>query len=177
LILSLYDPEWPAWFSQLRQTICVRLGIAESSIHHVGSTAVPGLVAKPIIDMDIEIPSYDEYPEVVSGLRDLGYEDRGNLGIEDRMAFGRRDVMVPYCTPRRGWIDHHLYVCPSGSRELKRHLAFRDILMRDPKARGAYTALKKGIEIEAKGDREIYVALKEERARAFIEGLIEGKHP
>jgi GrpB-like predicted nucleotidyltransferase (UPF0157 family) len=175
VILSLYDPEWPVWFAQLRRLIAGRLGIPESTIHHVGSTAVPGLIAKPVIDMDIEIPSYDGFPAVSAGLRDLGYEDRGDLGIKDRIAFDRRDSMVPYCAPRRGWIDHHLYVCPSESRELKRHLAFRNILMKNPKAREAYSELKKALEIEAKGERAAYVALKEERARAFIENLIEGK--
>jgi GrpB-like predicted nucleotidyltransferase (UPF0157 family) len=174
VILHQHDPEWAAWFTQLRQVICAKLGIPAGSIHHVGSTAVPGLIAKPIIDMDIEIPDYEEFPAVSAGLQELGYEDKGDLEIKDRIAFGRRDPMVPYCTPKRGWIDHHLYVCPSFSLELKRHLAFRDALFRNPKARAEYAALKRSLEREARGERSAYVALKEERARKFIEGLSHG---
>jgi GrpB-like predicted nucleotidyltransferase (UPF0157 family) len=174
MILALHDPEWAVWFSRLREVICSRLGLPRSALHHVGSTSVPGLAAKPIIDMDLEIPGYEVFDEISGKLQTLGYADRGDLGIPDRISFSRRDPTVPYCTPRRGWIDHHLYVCPSHSRELKRHLAFREVLLRNPKAREEYAALKRGLEAEAMGERKIYVALKEERARLFIDGLLNG---
>ena len=158
----------------MRDVICGKLGIGPETVHHVGSTSVPGLVAKPIIDMDIEIPDYGALPGIAAGLEELGYVNQGEKGIADRIAFRQRDAMVPYCTPRRGWINHHLYVCPSYSRELRRHLAFRDALMRNPAARARYAELKRALEREAGGDRAAYVALKEERARPFIEGLIDG---
>ncbi len=173
MILHQHDPEWASWFRQLRDVICARLGIPAASIHHVGSTSVPGLIAKPVIDMDLEIPDYDAFPAVAAGLAELGYENRGEMGIKDRISFGRKGPTVPYCTPRRGWIDHHLYVCPSFSLELKRHLAFRDALWKNPAARAEYAELKKGLEIEAKGDRQTYVDLKEIRARSLIEGILD----
>ena len=172
MILSLHDPEWFTWFSLLRDVICSALGVPHASLHHVGSTSVPGLIAKPIIDMDLEIPDYNAFPGISAGLQKLGYVDAGDKGIPDRISFDRPDAMVPYCSPRRGWIHHHLYVCPAFSKELQRHLAFRNILMKDPKARDEYARLKRALESEARGDRQTYVDMKEERARPFIDGLL-----
>jgi len=101
-------------------------------IEHVGSTAVPGLAAKPVIDLDIVIPSQQELPLMVVRLAGLGYEYLGNLGIQDREAFS-----MPENQPA-----HNLYVCPRDSVALRNHITLRDHLRVNPSDVVAYALLK-----------------------------------
>ena len=103
-----YDPGWPAAFAALRDQITGVLGPLAQRIEHVGSTAVPGLPAKPIIDLDVVIATRAHLPEVITRLDALGYHHEGDLGITGREAF-----TSPAATPA-----HHLYVCSADSREL-----------------------------------------------------------
>ena len=82
-----YDPAWPDMFEVLRRPVWAGVRDVAVSVEHVGSTAVPGLAAKPIIDMDVVVVSSASIPEAIERLATLGYEHRGNLGIEDREAF------------------------------------------------------------------------------------------
>lgn len=173
-ILEPYNPTWVEHFDALSRVLKTALGNSVRAIHHVGSTAVHGLVAKPILDIDIEIDCYEALPEVDLRLQRLGYENHGDRGIPDRIAFGRRDSAVPWCTPPRAWMEHHLYVCPSFSRELKRHIAFRDRLLGSLELREEYARLKREIEAESHGDRTVYAGIKERHARTFIERALEG---
>src|SRR6516165_7942438 len=79
-----YDPDWPRIFSQLKDQIWPSLRYVALAIEHVGSTSVPGLAAKPVIDIDIVIASRTDLPLLIQRLGALGYQHRGNLGIEDR---------------------------------------------------------------------------------------------
>lgn len=129
-----YDPYWPEAFDVIRKELEAILGKMALEIHHVGSISVPGLSAKPIIDIDVEIPSYDLFPQVVAKLEEAGYRHEGNLGIPDREAF---------CYEHKPHLQkHHLYVCPSDSKELYRHIIFRDYLRSHPKAAQQYGAAK-----------------------------------
>jgi GrpB-like predicted nucleotidyltransferase (UPF0157 family) len=103
------------------------------AVEHVGSTSVPGLAAKPIIDLDIVIPSRNELPVIVKRLAALGYAHRGNLGIEDRDAFSE-----PVNQP-----EHHLYVCPRDSLALRNHMVFRNHLRAHPCDAAEYAGLKR----------------------------------
>jgi len=120
LTIQDYDPSWPQRFETLCAGIAAALGEMVSVIEHVGSTAVPGLAAKPIIDIDVVLRSATDLPQVIARLASLGYEHQGNLGIPGREAFRM---------PPRDW-PHHLYVCPPDSQEYRRHLSFRDHLRR-----------------------------------------------
>ena len=103
-------------------------------IEHIGSTAVEGLPAKPIIDIDIVIESPNFLDETILRLKDAGYIHEGNLGIEGREAFkysGKEHLR-----------KHHLYVCPKGSAELRRHITFRDYLRNNPDSAKEYGAIK-----------------------------------
>src|SRR5258705_12320222 len=82
-----YDPRWPTRFETLRARIVAALGSLADSIEHVGSTSVPGLAAKPIIDIDVLVVSAIDVPEAIERLALLGYLHRGNLGIDGREAF------------------------------------------------------------------------------------------
>ena len=130
------------------------------------------MAAKPIIDIDIVITDYGRLPFVEEKLQSIGYKNEGDLGIEDRLAFKRKDDFVPYVEPRIRWIDHHLYVSPLYSRELLRHLLFKEYLLQNQAAREEYLRIKRMVETESGDDRKRYASLKEERAKAFVEEIL-----
>lgn len=134
MIVTPYDSEWAAAFSAIREELRQALGNSILSIQHVGSTSVPGLSAKPIIDIDVVIERYDVFDDVHSRLMSIGYTHEGDLGIPGREAFKYSDK--PHL------MAHHLYVCPRDSEELRRHIAFRDYLWTHPADRRVYGELK-----------------------------------
>jgi GrpB-like predicted nucleotidyltransferase (UPF0157 family) len=122
LVICEYDPTWPDQFVKLAARVTAILGALVSRIEHIGSTAVPGLAAKPIIDLDIVLGTLADLPEAIGRLSKIGYSHEGDLGITGREAF-----LWP---PREA--RHHLYVLSSEAEELRRHVAFRDTLRADP---------------------------------------------
>lgn len=172
MLLVPHDPAWAGEFAALRE-VCLRaLGEVVLRVEHVGSTAVPDLQAKPILDIDLVIASYADFPRAVEALGRLGYAHQGDGGIAQREAFGGADVQVPYTTPRRDWMKHNLYVCPQDSRELARHVAFRDALRGREDWRREYEALKFDYAARAGDDRRTYARLKEQECRPFVERVL-----
>ncbi len=159
VIIVDYDPHWPDRFEELRAPVVAALGDLVVIVEHVGSTAVPGLAAKPIIDMDVVVPSVSDLPEVIVRLAMLGYVHQGDLGIPGREAF-----MSPAGKPR-----HHLYVCAVGSDELRRHRSFRDCLLTHPDDARAYGALKKDAALRFAHDRAAYTEAK----TRFVEAILQ----
>jgi GrpB-like predicted nucleotidyltransferase (UPF0157 family) len=153
-----YDSAWPAKFEELRARVLQALGSIAVAVEHVGSTAVPGLVAKPIIDIDVVVASSLDAAAAIERLAALGYRHRGNLGIKGREAFD---------SPR-GLPAHHLYVCLQGSSALQNHLIIRDCLRRSCNAAATYGALKKRLAERYPQDIEKYVSGKSE----FLLGLL-----
>jgi len=143
-----YDPSWPDTFETLRRDVWAAVCDVALSVEHVGSTAVPGLAAKPVIDMDVIVAERARVPGAVARLGALGYVHRGNLGIEDREAF----------TSPQGPPAHHLYLCIQGSVALANHLALRDFLRRNPAAAAEYGRLKKQLATEFPNDVDSYCA-------------------
>ena len=148
LVVVDYDASWPATFERLRQRIWPALAGVATAIEHVGSTSVPGLSAKPIIDMTVVVPTAAEVPIAIGRLAELGYAHRGNLGVDGREAFDS-----PRLLPR-----HHVYLCPTRSLALRNHLLVRDHLRRNPAAVERYGALKKRLAREHALDVEAYTA-------------------
>lgn len=142
-----YDREWPRQFELLRGRLLPGLSDLILAIEHVGSTSVPELAAKPILDIDIVIASAQVLPEVVARLAELGYVHQGDRGVPGREAF--RSPAVGFA--------HHLYVCLDGCPSLRNHLAIRDRLRRDPQAVAAYGALKKQLAADFPEDIDAYV--------------------
>jgi GrpB-like predicted nucleotidyltransferase (UPF0157 family) len=169
IVLVPYDPSWPDTFAALRAVLAGSLGPVALAIEHVGSTAVPGLAAKPILDIDVVIESNEQLPDAVRRLGGLGYDYQGDLGIAGREAFGRSGDDVPRDGSGRLWPAHHLYVCPLGSAELARHLAFRDYLRADPAAAQAYGDLKHDLAQRFGSDRDGYSRAK----TAFVEQALQ----
>ena len=163
-----YDPQWPIAFDRLKQVISTRLGDLAQGIKHVGSTAVPGLAAKPILDIDVIVHSTDQLPAVIEKLAELGYVHQGDLGIAGREAFDRLGEDVPRDGTGRTWPTQHLYVCPMDSRELDRHLRFRDCLRRDPELVTEYAALKRALARQFVHNRVAYTDAK----TCFVERVL-----
>ncbi len=170
MLIHEYQDKWSSDFEEIKEVLLARLSATEVTVEHVGSTAVPGLAAKPIIDVDVVYFSSGDFDKIKSGLEGIGYFHHGNQGILQREVFKRtkRDLH-----PVLDFVIHHLYVCPSGSEELRRHLFFRDYLRKDLAAREEYQALKQQIAEEAEQDRKRYSEIKEVKARAFILSAIE----
>lgn len=168
VIIENYNNDWPLTFLELQEILKEHLGDLALSIEHVGSTSVPGLAAKPIIDLDIVIDSMELIPQVIRKLDNLGYTHEGNLGIENREAFARRDENVPYTKAMNRKAEHHLYVCSKKSDALLKHIMFRDILRQQPQLIEAYSNLKKDLAERYKDNREGYTKGKTEFVTAVI---------
>lgn len=141
-----YVASWPGAFERLRARFLGVAGDIALAVEHVGSTAVPGLAAKPIIDISIVVPSREQLPLLIGRLAGLGYVHRGDLGIEGREAFD---------TPPDP-IAHHVYGCARDSLALQNHLAVREYLRSHPAAVTEYAALKKRLAQQFPGDAARY---------------------
>jgi GrpB-like predicted nucleotidyltransferase (UPF0157 family) len=142
-----YDPRWPKTFKRLGSRIWTALRGVALSIEHVGSTSVPGLAAKPIIDISIVVPERSDVQTGISRLATLSYIHRGDLGIEGREAFVNPDGL-----PR-----HNLYLCPRDSVALANHLAIRSYLRTHPEAAREYGELKKRLAERFPDDIDGYI--------------------
>jgi GrpB-like predicted nucleotidyltransferase (UPF0157 family) len=153
-----YDPRWAEEFEREKAAILAVLeGVAGIvDIEHIGSTAVPGLAAKPVIDLQIGVQKLGAAEEYVERLAKLGYvnhpqDDPGRL-------FFRKGM------PR----THHLHIVEHGSWDHRRHLTFRDNLRADPETLAEYQALKRELAAKHPLEREEYV----EGKTAFVEAVV-----
>ena len=152
ILVAPYDPAWPGAFATIKDELASTLSESILGIEHVGSTSVPGLAAKPVIDIDVVIKDYSVFELVKMRLAAIGYRHEGNLGIKDRQAFkyeGKEHLLT-----------HHLYVCPAYSEELKRHIAFRDALRANPEARAWYAEAKMLAAKHYPHDIDAYITVK-----------------
>jgi GrpB-like predicted nucleotidyltransferase (UPF0157 family) len=154
------DPGWPRAFERLAAELRAALGKLSVAVEHVGSTAVPGLVAKPILDLAIGLAPAADPDSVISALEPLGYEFRGDKGDTGGLLFVLED--------RPAHRLAHLHVVPYGGGKWCQYLAFRDRLRIDPDARAAYAEVKRSLGDQFAGDRQAYNAGK----AAFVAGLL-----
>ena len=158
IVIVDYDPHWPEHFEVLLSRISPVLSPLAAAIEHVGSTAIPGLAAKPIIDIDVLLHSAADLSKAIARLATLGYQHRGDLGIPGREAF---------CPPP-GNPPHHLYVCVPECLEYIRHIMFRNHLRTHPEEAHAYERLKRTLAGEYRNDREAYNQAKTEFVKAVL---------
>lgn len=154
-----YHPSCPQQFQALKEVFSAALGDLIEAIEHVGSTSVPGLAAKPILDLDIIVKEEAQLHQVIPILTALGYTYVGEMGIKDRHAFNSSSDLSPTIGNGTLWPAHHLYCCISGSLALNNHLLFRDALRKDPELAFEYGQLKKKIAL-VNTDIDAYVTLK-----------------
>ena len=157
-----YNPAWSTGFRQLKQMLESILCNYLVDIQHVGSTAIPGLPAKPILDIDIIIKDQTLLSGVSSILENAGYLNRGDQGIPGRFAFRQQSIYTPEGPERTKWMEHHLYVCFTDSLALKNHLLFRDALLADKAVCMQYAALKERLSGRNGISREQYTREKTE---------------
>jgi GrpB-like predicted nucleotidyltransferase (UPF0157 family) len=147
-----YDPQWSAQYEQARHAIAAVLVGLDVVIEHIGSTAVPGLAAKAIIDIDVAVRSREDVPIAIERLRRLGYIYQGDKGISGREAF----IWPP------GARRHHLYVVVAGNEPHTAHVRFRDHLRANPEVAARYAALKKELAVRHADDPLAYTEAKSE---------------
>ena len=144
-----YDPDWPRAFAEERDRIAAAIGESSLAIEPVGGTAVPGLPAKPVIDLMVGVEDIERAGPAVAGLINLGYEyvPEFETQLPDRRYF------------RLGAPEtHHVHMVPVSSDYFEEHLLFRDWLRGHPQAAEEYGKLKRGLASRFRLDREAYRA-------------------
>ena len=145
------DPRWPALFATERDAIAAALAPwLTGPPEHIGSTAVPGLAAKPVIDIMAPVASLDASRAAIAAAPALHYA----------YAPYQAGAMHWFCKPHPQHRTHHLHLVPIDSPLWRDRLAFRDALRRDPALREAYAALKQRLALVHRHDRDAYTAAK-----------------
>ncbi len=156
-----HDPLWAYSFQAEAEVLSNIFGDQLVAIHHIGSTAIPGIVAKPILDFLVEVRDIQKVDELNSEMEALGYQPRGEFGISGRRyfvkQFGEAHIF-------------HIHTFQSVNPELERHLNFRDYLIAHPQDALAYSRLKEDLARQFPDDIDNYVAGKSD----FIKN-IDGK--
>jgi GrpB-like predicted nucleotidyltransferase (UPF0157 family) len=155
-----YNPKWQLEFDEIQKVLQSALSDLKVDIQHVGSTSVPGLFAKPILDIDIIIEDKGLLPKITAQLERVGYESKGEQGIPERFAFKQTSDYTPATILQMKWQQHHLYVCYSGSLALKNHLLFRKALRSDKYLKESYSNLKITLTSDPAITMEQYTKLK-----------------
>ncbi len=172
MILEKYSSNWINDFTNIKRELENALNGLTYTIEHVGSTSVPNLDSKPIIDIDITYSNQVGFEKIKLGLEKIGYYHNGNQGIKDRDVFKRNGI---FANEILDIVKHHLYVCPLNSKALERHILFRNFLRKNDWARLKYQQMKYELAEKANQDRKIYAILKELNINGFIDSIIEYK--
>ena len=151
IIVVPYNPHWPKMFLQERDAIADALDTSAIAIHHIGSTSIPGMMAKPLIDIVLEVPDLDSLDAETCAMEQLGYAAMGEFGIPGRRFFRKEND--------RAVRTHHVHAFATGDEQIVRHLRFRDFMIAHPEWAKRYAKLKQ--QVAAANDE--------------IEGYMEGK--
>lgn len=162
-MLVEHDPGWLAAAAAECRRIEAACGVLVLRVEHIGSTSVPGLIAKPVLDLMPVVRKFEDGFGCVEAMRGLGYWYAGDFGIAGRNFFVKG-------SPR----THHAHMLVEGSREAVRHAAVRDVLRTDAGMAARYAALKRELAAEFGDDRERYAEskgalMREIFARAGVE--------
>ena len=149
-----HNPNWRKVFDVESRLIADALGANVVAVHHMGSTAIPDIYAKPIIDFLVEVQDIIQVDDYGSKMESLGYQVMGEFGIPDRRFFMKD-------TPK-GIRICHVHIFNTCSSQIKRHLGFRDYLIAHPKLADEYSELKRKLAIEYSTDIDSYIAGKAE---------------
>lgn len=153
VVVEKWNPQWKYEYEKIVASLGKDIIYNSIKIEHIGSTSVEGLSAKPVIDFDIVIEK-DKFAIIKELLNKKGYEYEGDLGIEGREAFsysGKEELMT-----------HHLYVCPKDSKELFKHITFRNFLKNNPALAAEYSKVKEQAAVLYPDDIDKYMEFKSE---------------
>ncbi|MBF2027146.1 MAG: GrpB family protein [Oscillatoriales cyanobacterium C42_A2020_001] len=154
-----HDPQWRHAFEAEAKRVAVAIGQNVVAIHHIGSTAIPGIYAKPIIDLLVEVDDITLVDACNSTMQALGYEVVGEFGIPGRRFFSKDNAA--------GDRTHHVHAFQTNSPQVERNLAFRDFLIAHPHYAQTYSELKQKLAKQYPNDIEGYGDGK----AAFIEAM------
>ncbi len=171
VVIVDYDHRWPTAYEQEKALICQTLGDVILDIQHVGSTAVPGLCAKPVIDILVAVARFDAVEEYSRRLSPLGYQHVSHPDDAVRLFF-RKGM------PR----THHLHIVEYGTEEHRRHLLFRDYLHAHGDAAREYETLKRELASKFAANRPLYTESKTDFIRSVVvlaegEQMVAGSDP
>jgi GrpB-like predicted nucleotidyltransferase (UPF0157 family) len=156
-VIAEYDPEWPRLFSEEAARVREALGDVVVEIEHMGSTAVPGLASKPVIDISVGLRTLDLSAGRVAAMEALGYEYLGELGLPGRLYFRKGPTAS----------THHVHAVEWDGEHWHRHRAFRDYLRAHPDEALGYAEAKRRLATEVGRDWYEYV----ERKNAIADEL------
>ena len=154
-----YDPNWPRLYASAEVALRAAIGSKVVTVDHVGSTAIPGMSAKPVIDIDITLCDLADVDEASARLIDAGYEPRGNRYGDEVWAF-----MMRTTTP-----NYRVYLCPPKNETHLRRLLFRDYLRHHTEAAEAYLVLKTKLALQYAHDGDLYTSEK----RQFVADVVD----
>ncbi|EKK7719858.1 GrpB family protein [Cronobacter sakazakii] len=152
IMLEPYNPAWPAQFAEEEKRVREVLGDVALAVHHIGSTSVPGLAAKPVIDMLIEVSGLSALDGCNAVMQALGYTPRGEHGIPGRRYFIKGHAVR----------THHIHAFVAGNHHVTRHLAFRDYLRRHDDVMQEYAQIKLTAARDSGFQSDVYSELKNE---------------
>lgn len=158
IVLVSHDPRWLAAAAEECLRITEACGPALVRVEHIGSTSVPGLIAKPVLDLMPLVRRFDDGFACVAPMRALGYWFAGEFGIAGRHLFVKG-------SPR----THHAHMLVEGSKEARRHLAVRGVLRGDPEMAARYAALKQDLAPKFGSDRTGYAEAKSALMRELFD--------
>jgi GrpB-like predicted nucleotidyltransferase (UPF0157 family) len=159
-----YDPDWPVLFAGERKGLRRALSGLAADVQHVGSTAVPGLPSKPILDIAVAVTTLEIIQDIPKRLTEIGYIYRGDIRGDGDHLFVKES--------ERGIRTVHVHVVETSSTQWKNYLLFREILRNDPDVRKRYADFKLELAKQFPNDRESYTSAKDE----FIRQVITGDH-
>ncbi len=158
-----YQDHWPLAFANEQAALLKVLGSTAMALHHIGSTAVPDLAAKPILDLLLEVTDLAQLDACTDDLACLGYVAKGENGIAGRRYFYKNSAEHPQQR------SHHLHAFVHGAPQIRQHLALRDYLRLNPAAVAEYAALKLALAQQFPNDTQRYQAGKDQ----FIAQLLQ----
>jgi GrpB-like predicted nucleotidyltransferase (UPF0157 family) len=173
ITIAPYDANWPLAFAAEAASIRRVLGESALRIEHVGSTSVPGLAAKPVIDIQVSVLDLGQVESLSQGLASIGYT---------RISLGEFDRVYPFFQKPAEWpASHHVHLCEAGGEQERKHLAFRDFLRSNPMVAGQYLALKRQLAVSHHGgtmeSREQYSLAKSSFVASVLEQAFREGYP
>lgn len=176
-LIASYDPDWPRRYDAEAAVLQSALGRLAVRIEHVGSTSVPGLAAKPIIDIQISVASLARLDRFTTPLVSVGY-----VHVPDPDPDPEFERVYPHFRrPAAGVASHHVHLCVAGSEMERRHLSFRDYLRDHEGAAEQYAQLKKRLAaqygLETQDARQEYTAAKGPFIESIVRCAIDAGHP
>lgn len=153
-----YDPKWPGYFQAEADRLCAALGESVKEIAHIGSTAVPGMIAKPMIDMMVGLHTLADVPGILPVMEQLGYQYKGEFGIPDRHFFTLGDPTT-----------HHVHMVFHDGPFWRLNVLFRDHLRNNQDEARAYETLKRELAAKFANNREAYTKGKDTFIKAMLQ--------